>query len=47
MPTAIRQAARPKTARQFLSRGGTLSKWHPNYEFRALFKSASAGFVAL
>ena len=30
MPTQ----ARPATARQFFSRGGTLSKWHPNYEFR-------------
>ena len=26
--------ARPATARQFFSRGGTLSKWHPTYEFR-------------
>ncbi|MEO8368896.1 MAG: helicase C-terminal domain-containing protein [Candidatus Solibacter sp.] len=23
------------TARQFFGRGGTLSKWHPNYEFRS------------
>jgi len=35
MPTEIRSAARPASARQFFSRGGTLSKWHPNYEFRA------------
>src|ERR1043166_1814120 len=26
--------ARPAGARQFFSRGGTLSQWHPNYEFR-------------
>jgi ATP-dependent DNA helicase DinG len=31
MPTQVRPAA----ARQFFSRHGTLSKWHPNYEFRA------------
>src|ERR1700681_2749168 len=30
MPTQ----ARPASARQFFSRNGTLSKWHPNYEFR-------------
>src|SRR5215469_8593039 len=30
MPTQARTAA----AKQFFSRGGTLSKWHPNYEFR-------------
>src|SRR5689334_10658574 len=30
MPTQ----ARPAAARQFFSRHGTLSKWHPNYEFR-------------
>src|SRR5512141_2358394 len=30
MPTQ----ARPAGARQFFSRHGTLSKWHPNYEFR-------------
>src|ERR1051326_5833998 len=30
MPTQ----ARPAGARQFFSRGGTLSRWHPNYEFR-------------
>jgi ATP-dependent DNA helicase DinG len=35
MPTETRTAARPASARQFFSRGGTLSKWHPNYEFRA------------
>jgi ATP-dependent DNA helicase DinG len=35
MPTEARTAARPASARQFFSRGGTLSKWHPNYEFRA------------
>src|ERR1700733_1343495 len=35
MPTEIRTAARPASARQFFSRGGTLSKWHPKYEFRA------------
>src|SRR5580658_3195671 len=34
MPTEIRTAARPASARQFFSRGGTLSKWHPHYEFR-------------
>src|SRR3954453_366202 len=31
MPTQ----ARPAGARQFFSRGGTLSQWHPKYEFRA------------
>ena len=31
MPTQARTAA----ARQFFSRHGTLSKWHPSYEFRA------------
>src|SRR5438309_3793966 len=31
MPTQ----ARPAGAKQFFSRGGTLSQWHPNYEFRA------------
>jgi ATP-dependent DNA helicase DinG len=31
MPTHVRTA----TARQFFGRGGTLSKWHPSYEFRA------------
>jgi len=31
MPTEARTAS----ARQFFSRRGTLSKWHPNYEFRA------------
>ena len=30
MPTQ----ARPSTARSFFSRHGTLSKWHPKYEFR-------------
>jgi ATP-dependent DNA helicase DinG len=30
MPTQ----AQPARARQFFSRQGTLSKWHPNYEFR-------------
>jgi len=30
MPTQARTAG----ARQFFSRHGTLSKWHPNYEFR-------------
>ncbi len=30
MPTQARTAG----SRQFFSRGGTLSKWHPNYEFR-------------
>src|SRR3954454_13838827 len=30
MPTQ----ARPAGARQFFSRGGTLSQWHPKYEFR-------------
>src|SRR6202022_496300 len=30
MPTEARTAS----ARQFFSRRGTLSKWHPNYEFR-------------
>src|SRR5579862_9117789 len=30
MPTQ----ARPASSRQFFGRGGTLSKWHPNYEFR-------------
>ena len=30
MPTQ----APPASARQFFSRHGTLSKWHPNYEFR-------------
>jgi len=27
--------ARARGARQFISRHGTLSKWHPNYEFRS------------
>ncbi len=31
MPTQ----ARSSPARQFFARGGTLSKWHPNYEFRS------------
>src|SRR5437764_8059020 len=31
MPTQTRASA----ARQFFSRGGTLSKWHPAYEFRS------------
>ena len=31
MPTQARTAG----ARQFFSRHGTLSKWHPNYEFRS------------
>ena len=31
MPTQ----ARPAGARQFFARHGTLSKWHPNYEFRS------------
>src|SRR5450631_4620963 len=31
MPTQARSA----NARQFFGRGGTLSKWHPNYEFRS------------
>jgi ATP-dependent DNA helicase DinG len=30
MPTQARTAG----SRQFFSRGGTLSRWHPNYEFR-------------
>ena len=30
MPTQ----ARPASAKQFFSRGGTLSQWHPNYEHR-------------
>src|SRR5215471_16566233 len=30
MPTQARSAS----ARQFFARGGTLSKWHPAYEFR-------------
>jgi ATP-dependent DNA helicase DinG len=30
MPTQ----ARPASAKQFFSRGGTLSQWHPTYEFR-------------
>src|ERR1043165_1729348 len=30
MPTQVRNAS----ARQFFSRQGTLSQWHPNYEFR-------------
>src|SRR3954471_25038481 len=30
MPTQARQVS----ARQFFSRGGTLAKWHPSYEFR-------------
>src|SRR5690242_11945779 len=30
MPTQ----ARPASAKQFFSRGGTLSQWHPSYEFR-------------
>src|ERR1700723_1972724 len=35
MPTETRTAARPASARKFFARGGTLSKWHPTYEFRA------------
>ena len=31
MPTQARSAS----ARHFFRRGGTLSKWHPNYEFRS------------
>jgi hypothetical protein len=31
MPTQARTAG----ARQFFSRHGTLSKWHPKYEFRS------------
>src|SRR5450759_5260891 len=31
MPTQARTA----NARQFFGRRGTLSKWHPNYEFRS------------
>src|SRR3954449_8423880 len=31
MPTQARSAG----SRQFFGRGGTLSKWHPNYEFRS------------
>src|SRR6185312_7725059 len=27
--------AKAMSARQFFSRGGVLSRWHPNYEFRA------------
>lgn len=30
MPTQ----ARPASSKQFFSRGGTLSQWHPNYEYR-------------
>lgn len=33
MPTAPTSAA-PPTAKQFFSRAGVLSQWHPNYEFR-------------
>src|SRR5438309_5620891 len=29
------QAPRAAKARQFFGRGGTLSQWHPNYEFRS------------
>src|ERR1017187_4525242 len=32
MPT---EAPRTANARQFFGRGGTLSNWHPNYEFRS------------
>ena len=31
MPTQARSAS----ARQFFSRNGALSQWHPNYEYRA------------
>jgi ATP-dependent DNA helicase DinG len=31
MPTQARSAS----ARQFFSRQGALSQWHPNYEYRA------------
>src|SRR6516162_190479 len=34
MPIEARTAARKATARQFFAKGGTLSKWHPAYEFR-------------
>jgi ATP-dependent DNA helicase DinG len=34
MPTQARTPARKSAARQFFAAGGTLSKWHPSYEFR-------------
>jgi ATP-dependent DNA helicase DinG len=34
MPIEARTTARKATARQFFAAGGTLSKWHPAYEFR-------------
>jgi ATP-dependent DNA helicase DinG len=34
MATEARTPARKATARQFFAAGGTLSKWHPCYEFR-------------
>jgi ATP-dependent DNA helicase DinG len=34
MAIEARTPARKATARQFFSAGGTLSKWHPSYEFR-------------
>ena len=34
MPIEARTPARQASARQFFAAGGTLSKWHPAYEFR-------------
>ena len=34
MPIEARTTARKATARHFFAAGGTLSKWHPAYEFR-------------
>src|SRR5215468_7468719 len=34
MPIEARTPARKANARQFFAAGGTLSKWHPAYEFR-------------
>ncbi len=34
MPIEARTPARKATAHQFFAKGGTLSKWHPAYEFR-------------
>src|SRR5689334_14827447 len=34
MPSAVKPSAKARTAREFFKKNGTLSKWHPNYEFR-------------
>ena len=34
MPSAVKPSPKARTAREFFKKSGTLSKWHPNYEFR-------------